>query len=184
MPTTRLTHWLGQFCTWHDKFKSGTLGIDVLPDYMQARLDLNAILVMAQCLDITNDGGARRAVRVARAVPVEFELGSGKVSTLTHDISASGISALLGEAPAVGAVVGFRLKLGRDIEPVTGRCRVVANILLSGSVRMAAMFEDLSKDERNRIETLVLDAACATLRTMLRYGNADGHGASPPPPAP
>jgi hypothetical protein len=184
MPTSRLTHWLCQFCTWHDNFKSGTLGAELLPAYMQARLDLTAVLVMAQCLDIrTNDGG-RRAVRVARAVPVEFDLGSGRVSTLTHDISVSGISALLGEAPAVGAVVGFRLKLGRDIQPATGRCRVVANIQLSGSVRMAATFEEISKEGRGRIETLVLDAACADLRAMLRNHKPEVYTPSPPQPAP
>jgi len=184
MAPTRLTYWLSQFCAWHDKFKSGGLDVDLLPAYIQARLDLNAVVLMAQCLDIRANNGARQAVRVARAVPVEFDLAGGKVSALTHDISVSGISALLGEAPAVGTVVVFRLKLGRDIQPVAGRCRVVANILCKGSVRMAATFEQIDKEGISRIETLVLDAVCSDLRTMMRYGQPDQREATPPPPAP
>jgi len=52
MVATRLTHWLSQFCSWHDMFKSGTLGVNVLPAYMQARADLGAILVLAQRLEL------------------------------------------------------------------------------------------------------------------------------------
>lgn len=184
MAATRLTYWLSQFCCWHEKFKTGTLGMDLMPSYMQARLDLNAILVLAQRLDIRANDGARQAVRVARAVPVEFELPHGKISSLTHDISIGGLSALVGEAPAVGTVTTFRLKLGRDIQPVAGKCRVVANIPIKGSVRIAVAFDGLSKEGHSRIETLVIDAVCVELRTMMRCGQSQEFEASPPPPTP
>jgi len=47
MVATRLTSWLSQFCSWHAQFKSGSLGADELPAYLQARSDLGAILVLA-----------------------------------------------------------------------------------------------------------------------------------------
>ncbi|HJX52502.1 MAG TPA: PilZ domain-containing protein [Polyangia bacterium] len=168
MVATRLTHWLFQFCSRHEKFKNGTLEMDALPAYMQARADLGAILVVAQRLEIHANSGARQAVRVARAVPVEFDLRSGKASSSTHDISVGGLSALVGEAPVVGTLVPFRLNLGRDVQPIVGRCRVVANIPLRGSVRMAAAFEEIAKDGLNRIETLVFDAICSEIRVILR----------------
>ena len=180
MVATRLTYWLSQFCSWHEEFKSGTLGKDVLLAYMQARADLGATLVLAQRLELRANDGARQAVRVARAVPVEFDLRSGKASSFTQDISVSGMSALVGEAVAVGTVAPFRLKLGRDTQPIAGRCRVVANIPLQGSVRMAATFEEIAKEGRSRIETLVFDAICSEIRVMLRSGQPQDLPAGPP----
>jgi hypothetical protein len=173
MVATSLSYWLSQFCSWHEKFKDGTLGVNLLPAYMQARSELGATLVLAQRLEIRSNDNARQAVRVARAVPVEFELPQGKSSSLTQDLSVSGLSALVGDGPPVGTVAPFRLKLSRDTQPVVGRCRVVANIPLRGSVRMAATFEDLAQDGRSRIETLVYDAICAEIRVMLRGVQAE-----------
>jgi hypothetical protein len=184
MLATRLTHWLTQFCSWHEKFKNGTLGVNFLPAYMQARADLGAILVLAQRLELHTGDGARQAVRVARAVPVEFDMSNGKASSLTQDISATGLSALVGEAPAVGTLTPFRLKLGRDSAPISGCCRVVANIPAHGSVRMAATFQEISKEGRGRIETLVYDAICSEIRVMLRCGQVPASPESPGPPAP
>ena len=184
MVATRLTYWLSQFCSWHEKLKSGTLGVDLLPVYMQARADLGAILVLAQRLEIRANDGARLSVRVARAVPVEFDLRSGKASSLTQDISVSGLSALVGEAPAVGTLAPFRLKLSRDSQPIVGRCRVVANIPLQGSMRMAATFEEIAQDGRSCIETLVYDTICSEIRVLLRSKQPQGLPATSPPPGP
>lgn len=172
---------MAQFCSWHEQFKAGTLEPDLLPAYMQARLDVNALLVLAQGLDIRAHNGGRQAVRIARAVPVEFDLETGRVSSLTQDLSISGLSAILGDAPAIGTVLGFRLKLGREIQPIPGQCRVVAKIPMQGSVRMAVTFVDLSNEGRSHIETLVLDAACADIRRMLRSGKSEDQLATPGP---
>ena len=182
MVATRLTSWLSQFCSWHEQFKSGTLGVDLLPAYMQARVDLGAILVLAQRLEIHTSNGARQAVRVARAVPVEFDLRTGKVSSFTHDMSVSGLSALVGEAPPVGTLAPFRLKLGRESQPIVGRCRVVANIPVQSSVRIAVTFDEIAKEGRSRIETLVFDAICSEIRVMLRSGQRQDASVSPQPP--
>ena len=170
----RLKSWLSQFCTWHEQFKKGALGAELMAAYTEARADLSATLVLAQRLEI-RDAGARQALRVARAIPVEFDLRSGKASALTQDISISGLSALVGDAPVVGSQLSFRLKLGRDVEAITGRCRVVAAIPVQGSVRMAVSFEEITNEAGQRIENLVFDAICAEIRTVLLR---NGHGAT------
>jgi hypothetical protein len=164
----RLKSWLSEFCTWHDQFRKGALDAELMGAYMEGRADLSATLVLAQRLEI-RDAGARQALRVARAIPVEFDLSTGKVSALTQDISVTGLSALVGDAPVVGAQLGFRLKLGRDVEAIAGRCRVVAAIPTQGSVRMAVAFEEIAGEARDRIENVVFDAICAEIRTVLLH---------------
>jgi hypothetical protein len=164
----RLKHWLSQFCRWHEQYRRGELGAEFLAPYTEARVDLSATLVLAQRIEI-HAGGVRQALRVARAIPVEFDLPTGKTSALTQDISISGLSALVGETPVVGTQLSFRLKLGRDAEAVTGRCRVVAAIPVQGSARMAVTFDEITNEARLHIENLVFDVICAEIRTLLLH---------------
>lgn len=165
----RLKQWLAQFCGWHEEFRKGELPAELLEEYQQARADLCGTLVLAQRLEI-RASGARQALRVARAIPVELDLPAGKTTALTQDISVSGLSALVGDAPEVGTKLAFRLKVGRDVAVVVGRCRVVATIPAQGSVRMAVVFEEISDEARLRIENLVIDAISAEIRTALLRG--------------
>jgi hypothetical protein len=162
----RLKHWLTQFCMWHEQHRKGALAAEVVPVYREARADLSSILVVAQRLEIRTDG-ARRALRMARALQVELDFPQGEVKALTQDISTSGLSALVGAAPPVGSLISFHLKMGRDVEPIVGRARVVAAIPLQGSVRVAIAFDKLDEAAQERIEDLVLDAICAELRTTV-----------------
>lgn len=173
----RLKHWLSQFCGWHEQYRHGALGANYMAPYTEARTDLGLTLVLAQRMEIGN-AGARQALRVARAIPVEFDLRAGKTSALTQDISVSGLSALIGETPVVGTQLFFRLKTGRDVEPVTGRCRVVAVVPVEGSARMAVMFDEITNEARRRIENLVFDAICAEIRTGLLHSGSQA-GAPP-----
>jgi hypothetical protein len=174
-----LKQWLSQFCTWHEQYRKGELGTETLPLYDQARAALCATLVLAQRIEF-HAGGARQALRVARAVPVEFDVGTVKISALTQDISASGLSALVGEEPFVGARITFRLKLGRHSEAIAGRCRVVGAIPVEGAMRIAVMFEDITTEARLRIEDMVVDTICAEIRTML-LSHGQQVGSSPAP---
>jgi hypothetical protein len=165
----RLKHWLAQFCAWHDQYRKGELGAEFLATYQEARADLSETLVLAQRLEI-RASGARQALRVARAIPVEFDMLGGRTTALTQDISVSGLSALVGDAPVAGSQLGFRLRLGRDVAVVAGRCRVAAAIPAQGSVRMAVFFEAIPEEARLRIENLVIDAISAEIRTLLLHG--------------
>ena len=162
----RLRQWLAQFCAWHEQHRKGKLPEDCQALYREARADLSATLVMAQRLEIRADG-ARQALRMARAIPVDFELRTGKTSALTQDVSVGGLSALVGDTPEVGSQITFHLKLGRDMGVVSGRGRVVAHIPTHGSVRMAVAFDEIADEARACIEDLVFDAICAEMRTGL-----------------
>jgi hypothetical protein len=167
----RLKHWLSQFCGWHELHKKGELASDLRQTYFEARADLCTTLVLAQRIEI-HASGTRQSLRMARAMQVELGLNGKKVSALTQDISVSGLSTLVGDAPAVGTQINFKLKLGRDIEPVVGIGRVVAAIPAQGSVRMAVSFDEIDAEARMRIEDMVLDAICAEMRTAcLRNGS-------------
>jgi hypothetical protein len=164
--TIRIEQWLSQFCAWHEQYRKDEIGAETLPLYTQARDVLCSTLVIAQRLEF-QAGETRKALRVARAVPVEFEVGTARISALTQDISASGLSALVGEEPLVGTRIPFHLKLGRKIAPISGRCRVVSAVPAEGAMRMAVMFEDLTNEARLRIEDMVVDTICSEIRTML-----------------
>jgi hypothetical protein len=170
----RLKHWLSQFCALHEQYKKNELDAAQLAHYREGCADLAETLVLAQRLEIRT-GGARQALRVARAIPVEFDLRSGKTMALTQDVSTSGLSALVGESPPVGSQLTFRLKLGRDVEAIVGRCKVVAAIPTQGSVRMAVSFEEIGESARQRIQNVVMDAICAEIRTVLLQGLQTPH---------
>jgi hypothetical protein len=175
----RLTNWLSQFCSWHEKFKERKLGAErcCLPTCRRALTWARFWFWPSALRFAPTTAHARRFGWRARC-----RLNSicvlARCRSLTQDLSVSGLSALVGEAPAVGTLAPFRLKLGRDTQPVVGRCRVVANIPLRGSVRMAATFVELAQDGRSRIETLVYDAICAEIRVMLRAGQPEDLPAS------
>ncbi len=158
----QLSEWLGWFCDLHERARKG-LDDEEEARYREARGQLGEMLVLAQRINL-KPNEARKQVRVARALQVEFELPTGHASSLTLDVSVGGLSALVAEAPPVGTLVPFRLKLGREIEPVVGHCKVVNVASQQGSSRMSVMFEALDAESIYRVETIVFDVVCSHLR--------------------
>ena len=171
MAQANLSEWLTQFCEWHDGFKKGVLAAEISDTYMQARHDLCATLLMAQRLAIEPGAAARGALRVARAYQIEFGFPSGTFTAITNDISTSGLSALVAEAPANGTVLWMRLKIGGGAV-IVGRCQVVKNVPKQGSILMCVAFEGLPTEAREKIETVVCDVVVSELRTSLRRHHA------------
>ena len=153
-----------QFCEWHDCFKQGILANETIEPYMQARRDICGVLLVGQRLAIEPSGVTRGSLRAVRAYQIEFGLPSGVVTCSTHDISTSGLSALVAESPPVGSVITMRLKVGGTI---VGRCQVVKIISMQGIIRMGVVFEGLPADEREKIETAVCDVIVTELRSSL-----------------
>jgi hypothetical protein len=168
MEPRTLNGWLSQFCEWHDGFKRGSLADDVRESYMQARHELCATLLMAQRLAIEPGAAARGALRVARAYQIEFGFPAGSVSSITNDISTSGISALVGESPPTGTVLWMRLKIGGGAV-IIGRCQVVKIIPKQGSMLMCIAFEGLPAEAREKIETVVCDVVVSEVRATTRH---------------
>jgi len=171
MAPTNLNEWLTQFCEWHDGFKKGTLAEDSNQAYMQARQELCGALLMAQRLAIEPGAAARGALRVARAYQIEFGFPSGPVSAITSDVSTSGLSALVAEAPSTGTVLWMRLKIGGGAV-IVGRCQVVKNIPKQGTTLMCVAFEGLPADAREKIETVVCDVVVSEIRASQRQRHA------------
>ena len=134
---------------------------------MQSRREVCGVLLMGQRLTIEPDAGARRALRVARAYPIEFGFPTGAVSSITHDISTTGLSAIVADSPSSGEVLSMRLKIGGGTV-IRGRCQVVKIIPKQGSTRMAVAFEGLPADAHERIETIVCDVVVSELASSLR----------------
>jgi hypothetical protein len=104
----------------------------------------------------------RRALRVARALQVELDLGTAHLRSVTVDISTGGFSCLLGKAPALGDDVGFSLRMPLS-EPIAGRAGVQDVKSLPGNVRVAFMFKGITDADRERMEMFVFDTVLAQL---------------------
>ena len=171
MASMYLNEWLTQFCEWHDGFKKGSLVVGTSDAYMQARHELCNTLLMAQRLAIEPGAAARGALRVARAYQIEFGFPSGPVSAITSDVSTSGLSALVAEAPPTGTVLWMRLKIGGGAV-IVGRCQVVKNLTKQVSILMCVAFEGLPAEAREKIETVVCDVVVSELRASMRQRQA------------
>jgi hypothetical protein len=171
MAATNLYEWLGQFCDRHDRFKRGGLAEEECALYLQARRELCQTLLMGQRLAIEPGAATRGALRVSRGFQVEFGLPSGSVPAVTNDISTSGLSALIAEAPPTGTVLLMRLKIGGGAV-IVGRCQVVKLMPKPGSILMCVAFEGLPAEARERIETVVCDVVTSEIRTILRQRQA------------
>jgi hypothetical protein len=153
-----LIEWLTQFAAVHRRAKAGELSPEEKAAYVRLRDELAEAMLTAQRLNLKPGEMMRRSLRVAQALSVELELPEGRVSALTLDLSTGGFSALVSTAPEPGSPVGFTLKLGRALEPVKGRGKVVAAVPHKGSVRLGIMFEVVAAADRDRLEFIIVDA--------------------------
>lgn len=101
-----------QFCEWHDGFKQGVLTNEAIERYLQARRDICGVLLIGQRMAIETSALTRGSLRVACAHQIEFGFPSGIVTSTTHDVSTSGLSALVAKSPPVGSVIPMRLVVG------------------------------------------------------------------------
>ena len=155
-----------KFCEWHDGFKQGILENETIASYMQARRDICGVLLVGQRLAIEPSGVTRGSLRVTRAYQVEFGFPSGVVSSVTRDISTSGLSALVAKPPPEGSVITMRLKVGGGAA-IVGRCQVVKIVPMQEVIQMCVVFEGLPRDAREKIETAVCDVIVTELRSAL-----------------
>jgi hypothetical protein len=112
MQAETLSAWLNDFSDLHVRAKQGTLSREQRSEYIRAREELAEALVLSQKTPAYPEQDQRRSLRVAQALPVELEMVRGRALAITLDLSSGGFSALLSEEPAVGVVMGFKLRLG------------------------------------------------------------------------
>jgi hypothetical protein len=157
-----LTEWLLSFRQLHEKARRSQLRDSDLARYRTARDELASALLAAQQLQLKTGELPRRALRVARALQIDLDLGTVQVRAVTSDISTGGFSCLLAKAPALGDIVRFTLRIPAA-EQLAGRVRVQDVKVHPGNVRVAFAFLGLSDSEKERLEMFVFDTVLAQL---------------------
>jgi len=158
-----LTDWISGFRELHERAKKGELIEARLEEYQQAREELAAALVAAQRLTIPEGESARRVLRVARAVQVTLEMSSGPQKGMTVDLSQSGFGALLGKPPEPSENVGVQLRLPGDANLLVARARAQNSRRQGGTYRVSFVFEELPKEDADRLGYAIFDTALAQL---------------------
>lgn len=158
MQADTLSGWLEGFSLLHQRAKRGELSADEQTEYEKSRDELADALLTAQQISPHPGSNQRRSLRVAQALPVEIQAPAGRVLAVTLDLSAGGFSTIVSETPPIGTRIGFRLRLGRGYDPVSGAGRVVNAVPQNGSVRMGVAFDELGAADRERLEFVIIDA--------------------------
>ena len=164
MGTMKLQEWIGEFCQMHDRAHRGALTDDQRAEYLAARDELARALLRAQRVSLLAGQSPRRNLRAALALPMVLQLPSGRIPTLTRDISSGGFAATLSTSPGLGVQVPFVLQTARAAPPIVGKARLVALNLEGSSPRAGFAFDELSAEGAERIELLVFDAVVARLQ--------------------
>ena len=157
-----LAEWILSFRALHEKARRGTLKDADAARYRAGRDELARALLVAQRLQLKPGEMPRRALRVARALQVELDLGTSREKAVTVDISTGGFSCLLAHAPALGDEIGYSLRMPLS-GPIAGRVGVQDVKPLAGNVRVAFMFKNISDADRERMEMFVFDTVLAQL---------------------
>ena len=158
MQADTLNGWFEGFSALHQRAKRGELSADERAEYQRARDELAEAMLLAQQISPHPGSGQRRSLRVAQALPVEIQAPAGRVLAVTLDLSTGGFSTIVSEAPELGTKIGFRVRLGRGYEPVTGSGKVVNAVPQNGSVRMGVAFDEMAPGDRERLGFVIVDA--------------------------
>ncbi len=157
-----LADWLAAFRELHERARRGELAPQESADYRAGRDELARALLAAQHLGLRPGETPRQALRVARALQVDLETATSRVRAMTIDISVGGFSALLAKPPPLDEEVKYALRLPAT-EPMEGAAHVVGVKAQPGNVRVCFAFEDVSENDRERLELLIFDTVLAQL---------------------
>jgi hypothetical protein len=161
--TMGLEQWLGEFCKLHEQARTDALPASDRKRYLAARDELATALLKAQRIALQSGEVPRRSLRAALGFAISLQLPGGNLHSITRDLSSGGFSVMLSNAPLIGAVVPFTLKLAAK-DSVEGKARLVSLSPISNTRRGSFSFEPLAPEVVERIELLVFDAVVAQLK--------------------
>jgi hypothetical protein len=159
----QLQGWLAEFCKMHERAHRGSLSGEEQAEYLAARDELARAVLRTQRIVLKPGQRPRQSLRAALALQVVLQLPSGRLQTLTQDVSSGGFSALVSNPQAPGHVVAFALRLSRGGSAVEGNARVVGNVPGGTGMRVAFAYDKLPPELVERIELTVFDSLVAQL---------------------
>jgi hypothetical protein len=151
-------HWLERCRSLSERAKQSDCTAEERAQHLAMREEVSRWLTLAQNLGVPEDHPARQAFRVAHPFGLELDL---VYRAVTHDISHTGLSALVPAHYRPGQQVALTITLGRGLAPVTARARVVSSQPDPDSVcsRISVAFVDLDAASVERLEAAVFDVA-------------------------
>jgi hypothetical protein len=159
----QLQGWLAEFCKMHERAHRGSLSGGDQAEYLAARDELARAVLRAQRIVLKPGELPRRSLRAALALQVVLQLPTGRLQTLTQDVSSGGFSALVSTQQPAGHLVPFALRLSREGAPVEGNVKVMGTDPGGTGLRVAFAYDRLPPEAVERIELAVFDSLVAQL---------------------
>ena len=155
-----LGEWVVALRDLHEQARRGSLPPDELKRYLEERETLAQAILAAQRLRASPNAKGRKALRVARELPIELTVDRVVTRARTVDLGVGGFAVTMAIPPRAGLQATFSM----EVEPgraSAGKARVVSVQRKGKPYRVAFRFEDLSPDETDRLGLAVFDAALA-----------------------
>ena len=151
-----------RFRELHQEFKAGAFkSPDARKFYESERDDFFAALVTAQQLGLRPGQSPRQSLRLTREERLVVILGPRREGTLTLDLGIGGFAALVGP---LAAHITCDFELGAPPDVLRGKARVVASVKQpDGSVRTSFQILSMPPEDKQKLETLVVDAVLESL---------------------
>jgi hypothetical protein len=150
--------WLAAFRSLDERVKQPDATPAERAQHLVLREEVSRWLTQAQNLAVPGEHQARKAFRVAHPFGLELD---GVYRAVTHDISHSGLSALVPAHYREAQLVSVTITLGRGLAPVSGRGRVVSAVPDANSVcsRISLALLDLDAAGEERLKAAIFDVA-------------------------
>ena len=155
-----LGEWVVALRDLHEQARRGLLSPDELKRYHEERETLAQAILAAQRLRASPNAKGRRALRVARELPIELTVERVVTRARTLDLGVGGFAVTMTTPPRAGQKATFSM----EVEPgraLTGKARVVSVQRKGKPFRVAFSFEELAPEQYERLGIVIFDAALA-----------------------
>ena len=155
-----LGEWVVALRDLHEQARRGSLPPDELKRYHEERETLAQAILAAQRLRAAPNAKGRRALRVARELPIELTVARVITRARTLDLGVGGFAVMMIKPPRAGQQATFSM----EVEPgraIAGQAQVVSVQRKGKPFRVAFRFEELPKEEYERLGIAIFDTALA-----------------------
>ena len=156
--------WVEQFRALHARARKGPLPENEKRRYLAACEQFARALTAAQGMSLPPGQSARRSFRVAQGLQVDLSLSTGQVRAMTLDVSVGGFSVMMHKPPGESEELGFTLRLPGNLEPVTGRAKMVSAQRKIGTHRVSFSMQGLTEKDGERLEMALFDLALERIK--------------------